>query len=141
MPDPAITSGPGLGCYNFVFFGVKYKLPTTQGTGKDTYKANNKREERERERETKGFKVYKAKEWEMGWAIVVHGDAGGIPLSLPPEKCLIHEASLHRWLDVRIAALKAYNHPLDFELLVFTFITIYTLLFIFIASLVLVYVK
>ncbi|XP_052481464.1 isoaspartyl peptidase/L-asparaginase 1 isoform X5 [Gossypium raimondii] len=49
----------------------------------------------------------------MGWAIAVHGGAGDIPLSLPPEKRLPREAALRRCLDVGIAALKAHNHPLD----------------------------
>ncbi|KAG4171041.1 hypothetical protein ERO13_A12G184200v2 [Gossypium hirsutum] len=49
----------------------------------------------------------------MGWAIAVHGGAGDIPLSLPPEKRLPREAGLRRCLDVGIAALKAHNHPLD----------------------------
>lgn len=49
----------------------------------------------------------------MGWAISVHGGAGDIPLSLPPEKRLPREAGLRRCLDVGIAALKAHNHPLD----------------------------
>lgn len=67
----------------------------------------------------------------MGWAIAVHGGAGDIPLSLPPEKRLPREAGLRRCLDVGIAALKAYNHPLDVvELVVLAFIAIYTFTFI-----------
>ncbi|KAL4347344.1 hypothetical protein GQ457_17G017650 [Hibiscus cannabinus] len=49
----------------------------------------------------------------MGWAIAIHGGAGDIPLSLPPEKRLPREAGLRRCLEVGIAALKARNHPLD----------------------------
>ncbi|XVF08892.1 hypothetical protein REPUB_Repub07fG0043500 [Reevesia pubescens] len=49
----------------------------------------------------------------MGWAIALHGGAGDIPLSLPPEKRLPREASLRHCLDVGIAALKANKHPLD----------------------------
>ncbi|GMI67370.1 asparaginase A1 [Hibiscus trionum] len=49
----------------------------------------------------------------MGWAIALHGGAGDIPLSLPPELRLPREASLRHCLDVGIAALKAHKHPLD----------------------------
>ncbi|XP_022737102.1 isoaspartyl peptidase/L-asparaginase 1-like [Durio zibethinus] len=49
----------------------------------------------------------------MGWAIALHGGAGDIPLSLPPENRLPREAALRHCLDVGIAALKAHKHPLD----------------------------
>ncbi|XWS37244.1 hypothetical protein CRYUN_Cryun19dG0026800 [Craigia yunnanensis] len=49
----------------------------------------------------------------MGWAIALHGGAGDIPLSLPPERRLPREAGLRHCLDVGIAALKAHKRPLD----------------------------
>ncbi|KAH1080167.1 hypothetical protein J1N35_019928 [Gossypium stocksii] len=49
----------------------------------------------------------------MGWAIALHGGAGDIPHSLPPDRRLPREAGLRHCLDVGIAALKAHKHPLD----------------------------
>ncbi|KAF5730216.1 isoaspartyl peptidase/L-asparaginase 1 [Tripterygium wilfordii] len=49
----------------------------------------------------------------MGWAIALHGGAGDIPLSIPPERRLPREAALRHCLHVGVEALKAQNHPLD----------------------------
>ncbi|XP_043702032.1 isoaspartyl peptidase/L-asparaginase [Telopea speciosissima] len=49
----------------------------------------------------------------MGWAIALHGGAGDIPLSLPPERREPREAALRHCLQVGVAALKAQRHPLD----------------------------
>ncbi|PKU65806.1 isoaspartyl peptidase/L-asparaginase 1 [Dendrobium catenatum] len=49
----------------------------------------------------------------MGWAIALHGGAGDIPLSLPPERRLPREETLRRCLRIGVAALKANRPPLD----------------------------
>ncbi|KAJ8772176.1 hypothetical protein K2173_027353 [Erythroxylum novogranatense] len=49
----------------------------------------------------------------MGWAIAIHGGAGDIPLSLPPERRLPREATLRRCLQIGVAALQAQKHSLD----------------------------
>ncbi|WCJ35805.1 Isoaspartyl peptidase/L-asparaginase [Euphorbia peplus] len=49
----------------------------------------------------------------MGWAIALHGGAGDIPLSLPPERRLPREAALRHCLQIGVAALQANKHPLD----------------------------
>ncbi|XP_073107522.1 isoaspartyl peptidase/L-asparaginase isoform X3 [Elaeis guineensis] len=50
---------------------------------------------------------------EMGWAIALHGGAGDIPYSLPPERRAPREAALRHCLAVGVAALKASRSPLD----------------------------
>ncbi|OWM65202.1 isoaspartyl peptidase/L-asparaginase [Punica granatum] len=49
----------------------------------------------------------------MGWAIALHGGAGDIPLSLPPERRLPREACLRHCLQVGVHALKSKKSPLD----------------------------
>ncbi|CAA7399336.1 unnamed protein product [Spirodela intermedia] len=49
----------------------------------------------------------------MGWAIALHGGAGDIPLSLPPERREPREAGLRHCLDIGVAALKAGRPILD----------------------------
>ncbi|XP_010257935.1 PREDICTED: isoaspartyl peptidase/L-asparaginase 1 [Nelumbo nucifera] len=49
----------------------------------------------------------------MGWAIALHGGAGDIPLSLPPERRAPREAALRHCLQLGVAALKAKQPPLD----------------------------
>ncbi|XP_065879538.1 isoaspartyl peptidase/L-asparaginase 1 [Euphorbia lathyris] len=49
----------------------------------------------------------------MGWAIALHGGAGDIPLSLPPERRQPREAALRHCLQIGVAALQANKHPLD----------------------------
>ncbi|KAF5468809.1 hypothetical protein F2P56_012929 [Juglans regia] len=49
----------------------------------------------------------------MGWAIALHGGAGDIPLSLPPERRQPREAALRHCLQVGVDALKAQKSPLD----------------------------
>ncbi|MQM01636.1 hypothetical protein Taro_034383 [Colocasia esculenta] len=49
----------------------------------------------------------------MGWAIAIHGGAGDIPRSLPPERREPREATLGRCLSLGVAALKANRPPLD----------------------------
>ncbi|GLU13278.1 hypothetical protein SLE2022_299210 [Rubroshorea leprosula] len=49
----------------------------------------------------------------MGWAIALHGGAGDIPRSLPPERRIPREATLRHCLDIGVVALKANKHPLD----------------------------
>ncbi|GKU95108.1 hypothetical protein SLEP1_g8508 [Rubroshorea leprosula] len=49
----------------------------------------------------------------MGWAIALHGGAGDIPRSLPPERRIPREAALRHCLDIGVVALKANKHPLD----------------------------
>lgn len=49
----------------------------------------------------------------MGWAIALHGGAGGIPLSLPPDRRQPREAALHYCLQIGVEALKAKKPPLD----------------------------
>ncbi|XP_042516247.1 isoaspartyl peptidase/L-asparaginase 1 [Macadamia integrifolia] len=49
----------------------------------------------------------------MGWALALHGGAGDIPLSLPPERREPREAALRHCLQVGVAALKAKRSPLD----------------------------
>ncbi|CAL5441536.1 unnamed protein product [Camellia sinensis] len=57
----------------------------------------------ERERESGG----------MGWAIALHGGAGDIPVTLPPERRVPREATLRRCLDIGVAALQSKRSPLD----------------------------
>ncbi|KAF8399662.1 hypothetical protein HHK36_015532 [Tetracentron sinense] len=49
----------------------------------------------------------------MGWAIALHGGAGNIPLSLPPERREPREEALRHCLKIGVAALKAKRPPLD----------------------------
>ncbi|VVA21343.1 PREDICTED: isoaspartyl [Prunus dulcis] len=49
----------------------------------------------------------------MGWAIALHGGAGDIPLSLPPERRLPREAGLRHCLHIGVEALKAKTSALD----------------------------
>ncbi|QCE14125.1 isoaspartyl peptidase/L-asparaginase-like [Vigna unguiculata] len=49
----------------------------------------------------------------MGWAIAIHGGAGDIPLSLPPEQRQPREEALHHCLQIGVQALQAKMHPLD----------------------------
>ncbi|XAR63823.1 Beta-aspartyl-peptidase [Bertholletia excelsa] len=49
----------------------------------------------------------------MGWAIALHGGAGDIPLTLPPERREPREAALRRCLEIGVAALKAGQPSLD----------------------------
>ena len=49
----------------------------------------------------------------MGWAIALHGGAGDIPLSLPPESRQPREEALHHCLQIGVEALKAKMPPLD----------------------------
>ncbi|XP_072952382.1 isoaspartyl peptidase/L-asparaginase [Typha angustifolia] len=49
----------------------------------------------------------------MGWSIALHGGAGDIPLTLPPERRLPREAALRHCLEIGVAALKAHRPPLD----------------------------
>ncbi|KAL5730277.1 beta-aspartyl-peptidase [Ranunculus cassubicifolius] len=49
----------------------------------------------------------------MGWAITLHGGAGDIPLSLPPERKEPREAALRHCLEIGVSALKANRSPLD----------------------------
>ncbi|KAG6412830.1 hypothetical protein SASPL_125522 [Salvia splendens] len=49
----------------------------------------------------------------MGWAIALHGGAGDIPRSLPPERRQPREAALRHSLQVGVAAIKAGRSPLD----------------------------
>lgn len=49
----------------------------------------------------------------MGWAIALHGGAGDIPLSLPPERRLPREACLRHCLQVGVDALRSNKSALD----------------------------
>lgn len=49
----------------------------------------------------------------MGWAIALHGGAGDIPLTLPPERRLPREEALQHCLHIGVEALKAGNSALD----------------------------
>lgn len=49
----------------------------------------------------------------MGWAIAIHGGAGDIPLSLPPEQRQPREEALQHCLKIGVEALQAEMHPLD----------------------------
>ncbi|KAH6758511.1 N-terminal nucleophile aminohydrolases superfamily protein [Perilla frutescens var. hirtella] len=49
----------------------------------------------------------------MGWAIALHGGAGDIPRSLPPERRQPREAALRHCLQIGVAAIKAGRSPLD----------------------------
>ncbi|KAF8037473.1 hypothetical protein BT93_B0383 [Corymbia citriodora subsp. variegata] len=49
----------------------------------------------------------------MGWAIALHGGAGDIPLTLPPERRLPREACLRHCLQLGVGALKSNKSPLD----------------------------
>ncbi|XP_020270247.1 isoaspartyl peptidase/L-asparaginase 1 [Asparagus officinalis] len=48
-----------------------------------------------------------------GWAIALHGGAGDIPLTLPPERRIPREEALRRCLDLGVAALKDGAPPLN----------------------------
>ncbi|XP_073144900.1 isoaspartyl peptidase/L-asparaginase 1 [Henckelia pumila] len=48
-----------------------------------------------------------------GWAIALHGGAGDIPRSMPPERLKPREAALHYCLQIGVDALKAGQPPLD----------------------------
>ncbi|KAJ1377742.1 Peptidase T2, asparaginase 2 [Sesbania bispinosa] len=49
----------------------------------------------------------------MGWAIALHGGAGDIPVSLPPERRQPREEALRHCLQIGVEALKANMPPLD----------------------------
>lgn len=49
----------------------------------------------------------------MGWAVALHGGAGDIPLSLPPERRQPREEALRRCLQIGVEALKSKMPPLD----------------------------
>lgn len=49
----------------------------------------------------------------MGWAIALHGGAGDIPLTLPPERRLPREVCLRHCLQLGVDALKSKKSPLD----------------------------
>ncbi|KAI3463831.1 hypothetical protein Pfo_020494 [Paulownia fortunei] len=49
----------------------------------------------------------------MGWAIALHGGAGDIPRSLPPERREPREAALRHCLEIGVDAIKAGRSPLD----------------------------
>lgn len=49
----------------------------------------------------------------MGWAIALHGGAGDIPPSLPPERREPREAALRHCLQIGVDAIKAGRSPLD----------------------------
>jgi hypothetical protein len=49
----------------------------------------------------------------MGWAIALHGGAGDIPYSLPPERRQPREESLRHCLQIGIKALNSKMTPLD----------------------------
>ncbi|KAI5416528.1 isoaspartyl peptidase/L-asparaginase [Lathyrus oleraceus] len=49
----------------------------------------------------------------MGWAIALHGGAGDIPYSLPPERRLPREETLRHCLQIGVKALKSNMTPLD----------------------------
>jgi len=49
----------------------------------------------------------------MGWAIALHGGAGDIPVSLPPERRQPREEALRHCLQIGVEALKAKLPPLD----------------------------
>ncbi|KAF2312896.1 hypothetical protein P3X46_023153 [Hevea brasiliensis] len=49
----------------------------------------------------------------MGWAIALHGGAGDISLSMPPERRLPREAALRHCLRIGVDALQTQKHPLD----------------------------
>lgn len=58
----------------------------------------------------------------MGWAIALHGGAGDIPRSLPPERREPREAALRHCLQIGVDAIKAGRSPLDVvELVVRTY--------------------
>ncbi|KAK7411309.1 hypothetical protein VNO78_02742 [Psophocarpus tetragonolobus] len=49
----------------------------------------------------------------MGWAIALHGGAGDIPFSLPPERRQPREEALRHCLQIGVGALQANMPPLD----------------------------
>jgi len=49
----------------------------------------------------------------MGWAIALHGGAGDIPYSLPPERRQPREEALRHCLQIGVKALKSNMAPLD----------------------------
>ncbi|CAJ1975481.1 unnamed protein product [Sphenostylis stenocarpa] len=49
----------------------------------------------------------------MGWAIALHGGAGDIPVSLPPEHRQPREEALRHCLQIGVDALQGKMHPLD----------------------------
>ncbi|PNX69964.1 isoaspartyl peptidase/L-asparaginase, partial [Trifolium pratense] len=49
----------------------------------------------------------------MGWAIALHGGAGDIPYSLPPERRQPREEALRHCLQIGIKALNSKFTPLD----------------------------
>ncbi|KAK9116437.1 hypothetical protein Sjap_015384 [Stephania japonica] len=49
----------------------------------------------------------------MGWAIALHGGAGDIPFSLPPERKALREEALRQCLNLGIKALNANCPALD----------------------------
>ncbi|KAL7161149.1 hypothetical protein ACSBR2_041748 [Camellia fascicularis] len=65
-------------------------------------------------------KGYREREWRNGWAIALHGGAGDIPVTLPPERRVPPEATLRRCLDIGVAALQSKHSPLDVVELVVT---------------------
>lgn len=49
----------------------------------------------------------------MGWAIALHGGAGDIPYSLPPERRQPREEALLHCLQIGVKALKSNTPPLE----------------------------
>ncbi|XP_073290615.1 isoaspartyl peptidase/L-asparaginase-like isoform X2 [Primulina huaijiensis] len=47
------------------------------------------------------------------WAIALHGGAGDIPRSMPPERLKPREAAIHFCLQIGVDALEAAQTPLD----------------------------
>lgn len=68
---------------------------------------------------------------EMGWAIALHGGAGDISRSMPPERREPREAALRHCLQVGVAAIKAGRSPLDVVELVVSTIHLHLVVFCF----------
>ncbi|KAL9443949.1 hypothetical protein AB3S75_017179 [Citrus x aurantiifolia] len=49
----------------------------------------------------------------MGWAIALHGGAGDIPVTMPPERRQPREAALRHCLDIGVDAVKSQIHAFD----------------------------
>ncbi|KAL9440988.1 hypothetical protein AB3S75_019628 [Citrus x aurantiifolia] len=49
----------------------------------------------------------------MGWVIALHGGAGDIPVTMPPERRQPREAALRHCLDIGVDALKSQKHAFD----------------------------
>lgn len=81
---------------------------------------SNKEKKKQKSRVTitqhteKTFYILRIYGWAaMGWAIALHGGAGDIQKSLPPERREPREAALRHCLEIGVAALKAHKSPLD----------------------------